>query len=1499
MALRIKCPACSEEMVVGAEAAGEIVLCRVCGRRLRVPGSPADAAPPAAAWPARSPAATPDRAPDREVGRDIDREPDRRRERPRRRPTPPPARRRGVLFWLVLAGGGLIGLFGCGCGGLFLALDTPRWRDHEPARGGYRVEFPGPSRDDLARRRQDPAKPEMTIEGTVMLLRREEFVVGYFDLPAGPRPTDDVLLREAVAGMLRTLPGARATQEDPVLVSDFPGREVVVETPDGAVFVGRVVLAESRVYVVVAGGPHASADSARVRRFIDSFAVTDPDLIAKATARRDAGRRELAALEETRAKAEAERRQRDERQRADEQRRRDALDAQEREYQTALRKEREAFFAPAGRSAPDPYAVPGLVTHLGFDEAEPLWPAKAGRLELPDGATRGPGPRGPALYLPAGRGVALKDLTPWVTSGLRESVTFSGWVKLRFRPVILVQPEGPTGGAFGSVSAGGSQLAFNSKGGRDGVEDEKAPSGGSRVTAPWARDDRWHHVVAVRESRRGDERLVLFLDGEQVAEHAAGAADWSAVRGLLFGIPSFSYGPTWTGPAGPSAVPVPGRPSDLAPTETVCAVDEICVYNRALTPAEVRVLAGVTPVPAELAGRQRPADPTAPAGPVTLTPAPQLRRLAGVAFDPARGAAWAVTDDGPRADLLRLSYPDLRTVARYDLGGAAGPVAFDPVANRLFVVVRPPRTDGQVDRPGEPTPWPAVFGGIHRYDLDAIPAPGPAARLAPTAAVLPRTAWPAPVTALAVTADGDWVVAVTRAENVGRAPTGAVYRLPAHFQNSTDFQTAVSAGTPGYFYRLAPAPAGSGVWYGLESRGGWSRLDAAAWKQETFRQPSVPHVQDTDWAVHPDGGRGYVVNDGGGVDEVRPYDPQSGRPHRRRPLVAPPPRDAAGFGAGSHGGYLGLTADGRYLFQSPSGGGLTVADTTIPTAPDQPPAPSASLRGVGPAAPFWLSPDGTLAVFRTGQVVRVGYPAGAAPVVPAASPRAARVAVAPLPRRAAPRGFTHAGPVPPPATELPGLRFYLPFDDEAGPTVREGVSGKAVGVLKAGEFVDGVRGKALRLSHDPVGRPLQPTALDLADQKGAFRVPAGAPFTLAVWVRPVTPTGRVDVFTAKQQVAKTRFTQVNVYATVGPDGGTLTAWLGELGETSAIPNQHAWSGPVPAAGVWHHLAVVRDDQGVVRVLVDGVEARRWRGRGRFPDEIDPETVALSLPRSNQAVSVDVDELCLFDAALTENEVRKLAGQPPVDPATVAKRFAPEPYRGKAVPAATEIPGLKFYLPCDTFAGGKVVEAVSGKAVGGAVDGRLVDGPRGRGLRLTVTPVKGDPRQTGHGLDLSGTDLLKVPAKGAFTLSVWARVTDESGGAPSVISAESPGAPAKKGATAGSPNPTLRLGASSKVNLFSFRDVTSFVAEQSHGGPGPPPGRWGHLAVVRDGKEPARLYIDGELVNTPASRPFQERLDFANVWLARGRFDAPDLDVDELAFFDRALTPAEVRRLAGK
>jgi hypothetical protein len=94
-----------------------------------------------------------------------------------------------------------------------------------------------------------------------------------------------------------------------------------------------------------------------------------------------------------------------------------------------------------------------------------------------------------------------------------------------------------------------------------------------------------------------------------------------------------------------------------------------------------------------------------------------------------------------------------------------------------------------------------------------------------------------------------------------------------------------------------------------------------------------------------------------------------------------------------------------------------------------------------------------------------------------------------------------------------------------------------------------------------------------------------------------------------------------------------------------------------------------------------------------------------------------------------------------------------------VPAATLIPGLKFYLPFDALAGTAVPEVVSGKAVGKLTGGELVPGRRGKALRLNVKATSPN-----FALDLNDqAHVLAAPAEAPFALCMWLRLISAEGG----------------------------------------------------------------------------------------------------------------------------------------
>ncbi len=273
MAIEFVCPSCQSGLRVDEGTVGQVVRCGSCLATVRVPEVPPE--PQWEAPPARS-RAEPLSAPGERPRRPL-----------RRRPAPPVKKGRSALFWVLLVFLVLAILGAASCGGLVWMLQ-PKWQTHHSATGGFKVELPGPPRSDmrdLAKMNQDP---DFQVEGTVLVFQGEGYGIMYREIePAIRRAhSDERLMDEIVKGIERDHPDISVLRSSPTVVSGFPARELVLSHPVEGYSLWRVVVADTRLYLVFAGGRNAKVETnPRIRRFLDSFEITDPVLVAKANAR--------------------------------------------------------------------------------------------------------------------------------------------------------------------------------------------------------------------------------------------------------------------------------------------------------------------------------------------------------------------------------------------------------------------------------------------------------------------------------------------------------------------------------------------------------------------------------------------------------------------------------------------------------------------------------------------------------------------------------------------------------------------------------------------------------------------------------------------------------------------------------------------------------------------------------------------------------------------------------------------------------------------------------------------------------------------------------------------------------------------------------------------------------------------------------------------------------------------------------------------------------------
>jgi hypothetical protein len=1127
-------------------------------------------------------------------------------------PEPEPAGLGGGAVWAVVGVGLLTAVV---VGAVFLSRPAAAWRAHESAAGGYRIDLPADLRADVRERIGMPPVPGMSVEGTVH--RRGYYVVAWGEIQGRQWRTDDQILAEGLKGGIATGKPERAVDGKVFKVGGFPARDLEVWFPGGEAAVLRVIVADTRFYLLTVGGRGFDPRGPDAARFLESFQITDPKL-AEGVPYAERVAREQKAVRD---KAEAEWKAAEEKA------------AKDRAYTERVTAANKAFVeAPfAGRRPPDPrYAGQKMseVTPYPFETASPDGRGVSAAVTLRSAvapAALGPGVRGNAAYLRPGA-VPAEDRQARHAVWSADGYTLAGWVRTRYAGVDLFRVAGP-GDPLAEVVVG--RGAVTARVARDGPPTVLAHN--------FPADEGWHHVALVVDRRADRPEARLYFDGARVA--AGKAAREVAAEGDLFfgGVSKDTAG--WPKP--PDRDGNPGEPGKADP---VAAIDELATVARPLTEAEVGVLSGRTP-PLDVADADAPPPPIE----VRLTAGPDLGPLAAVAFDPDRKVVWAATGAGPDGAggpprLRRLSYPGFEEQAAWDLPGPVTAAALDRPRNRLFLAVGAPGTAAA----GPLTAWPQAVGRVQRYDLDTLPKGG--GRAVPDAEGREDFA----VAALAVAPDGATVYfTAATAKDLATAQQRreltadhALYRQGDSLAAAAEVATEAERVTTPNRLELSPDGRTLEVLANPRQpvagrRQGLYEIDTRTWSRRAVHP--VGYLFHTDWvSVSP---RRFFV---------------APHPTYRDNTVAPVYRHVpADRPAGAWG--VGLPAAGEQFLGRFAGGQLLVASGPRPVGAGGPSVRVYSTYGrdvsrrpswpvtaelVSPrvGGPFWTSPDGRFLVFRAGQVVTVGSPADLSPGPPPgpadATPRP-HPPLAPLPQLAP--GFRQV----PAATAFPGLRFYLPCDEVADGQVGDAVSGKPAGKLGTAELVRGARGRALRLTATARTGP----GLVLTDPS-ALAVPAGKPFTVALWVRAVD--GNRGDWNSRVVEGRTGDTPVGGPYTLRREfqfGGYLreSGWF-KVSHRPDLRDNTWWTGggtvTVADPAAWHHFALTRDGQGAVRLAVDGVgqPGDKFNKFDQYAGPFEYESFRFATPLLDYVFTVEVDEFCVFGRALTDDELAALAGR---------------------------------------------------------------------------------------------------------------------------------------------------------------------------------------------------------------------------------------------------------------
>jgi hypothetical protein len=481
------------------------------------------------------------------------------------------------------------------------------------------------------------------------------------------------------------------------------------------------------------------------------------------------------------------------------------------------------------------------------------------------------------------------------------------------------------------------------------------------------------------------------------------------------------------------------------------------------------------------------------------------------------------------------------------------------------------------------------------------------------------------------------------------------------------------------------------------------------------------------------------------------------------------------------------------------------------------------------------------------------------------------------------------------AQSIPGLKFYLPLNATANGKVTEVVSGKQVGTGFDLAVTDGPRGrKALRLSHDRKDSNRNRYALDLTDQREAFTIPAGKPFTLTFWARRFHSDSNsgfgADLLNATTDLNSSHTRRLHLQLLPNnPASAAVDLLDGLRGDSGTLKAIHPHN-TVPAPEDWNHFTLIRDEQGNVWWLMNGTELPDLRVQ-QFSGELRYDTIGLLSSNDGKTI-IDFADFCLYNRALTGAELGTLTGLKfPARSKPQVLVEGPKPAVG-AIPSATSIKGLRFYLSCDELNAGSVKETVSNKFVGKGQKLALVDGPRGKALRVTA----GGPNGVREGFNLTAhADSLVIAEGKPFTLALWVRTEDWDTRGGRFVDGQQIG------------KERFQF-----FSLYRFTKGIGFSINQGKPGGRPDPINqaargthemapvkgWIHLAVSRDNRGIVRLSVNGEpaAVSTTAYTAELRYTSFSLVWQAAGTFTA---EIDEFCLFDRVLTAEEIAQLAGR
>jgi len=222
-------------------------------------------------------------------------------------------------------------------------------------------------------------------------------------------------------------------------------------------------------------------------------------------------------------------------------------------------------------------------------------------------------------------------------------------------------------------------------------------------------------------------------------------------------------------------------------------------------------------------------------------------------------------------------------------------------------------------------------------------------------------------------------------------------------------------------------------------------------------------------------------------------------------------------------------------------------------------------------------------------------------------------------------------------TAIKNLVLYLPFDTPG--SVVDAVSGKAIGKEKPGSmtWIDGPRGKAVRLTASESRSTVPAFVLDLSDRLDAFATKPKLGFTVAFWTNPSDRGGTAFSLNSNTTTSAPR---LSLFAT---NASFRMMYVQDAGKST---EQFNWGKTTSDEPQFRHFAMTRAVTGRIMLYLDGEEIAPPPGtKTAVNTSLAAKFRHAGLGRlSTSRYSIDIDEFCLFHRELNVKEIRTLAGK---------------------------------------------------------------------------------------------------------------------------------------------------------------------------------------------------------------------------------------------------------------